>query len=201
MKTAAIAGAIIAASAQADVIDLDPGTPVRSFAEGPGTGRSIYLTANETFRVEGVGILAPLLGRGYEVVIQEGRGVSEQAGPVVASARGEAETGLRWHDLAIDFSFEGGAEYVVTWRPERPDGAWVFTNALVPYFEWGESTSDDVDLGLVTIRDGREGFDAFSHDNVLAPHLRLLLAPTPAPVPGSVVPLGLLGVAAVRRRR
>lgn len=189
--------ALLAGTAHADILSLDPGAPTDYFLENAGTGRSIYLTANDSFSIDAVGIFAPLRHRSFDVVINQGQGVTAPAGGQLAIATGIADAYAGWHDLALDFTFDAGSDYIITWRPTDLSTDWVLDDELMPYYVWGDPAADDVDLGLVTIRDGREGFDAFSYDNTLAPQLRLSTVPAPAAL--SVIALAT--PSAFRRRR
>ncbi len=173
------------------IIDLDPGTGEQLFTGGPGTGRSIYLTADAAFAITSVGLRMSLVEQSFDVVIYLGQGVSAAPGPILASATATAGgIGLAWNDLPIRFTFEAGQDYIVNWRPSSLNSSWVFQPT--PYFNWGNSVFDDVDLGVVTIRDGREGYNASGASNFVAPHMRLafglVAAQKVAPPPGAAEP-------------
>ncbi|MHC4217956.1 MAG: hypothetical protein ACYSU7_05815 [Planctomycetota bacterium] len=190
-----VVAAIPAAPAAADtILDLDPGvTPV--WGSGGSTGRSVYLTANETFTIDTVGLRGDILAGLYDIVIHEGQGVTTAAGSALQMTSGN--TGGRgdvFNDIGIDFTFQAGVDYIVNFRPSDGNGVWVIG---FPYYRWGDTTGDDVDLGLVTIRDGRAGFDSDNWTNTVAPVMRLHVAPAP----GGLAVLALAGVLRPRRRR
>ncbi len=151
-------------------LDLDPAvTPFRS--GGPGTGRSIYLTANELFSIQSMGILGALMNQSFDVVVYEGHGVEAAPGPALAIRSAVRGTGgFEWNDIVIPFVLEAGKDYIVHWRPTTSNTTW--SNDL-EYFNWGNSPTDDVDLDLVVIRDGREGHTSGSFANFVAPHMRV----------------------------
>jgi hypothetical protein len=190
-----VVGAIPAAPATAGTtLDLDPGVST-GWGSGGSTGRSAYLTANETFTIDTVGLRGDILAGSYDIVIHEGHGVASAAGSALRMTSGNTGGGGDvFNDLGIDFTFQAGVDYIVNFRPSDGNGAWVIG---FPYYRWGDTTGDDVDLGLVTIRDGRAGFDSNNWNNTVAPVMRLHVAPAP----GGLAILALAGVLRPRRRR
>lgn len=157
--------------AAADIIDLDPG--VGFFRTGgPGTGRSMYILANEDFSISAVGVLGDLVEQSFDVVIYAGKGEQNPPGAelekVSATAGG---IGFDWNDLEIEFSFDAGEEYLINWRPSSSNNRWAtqleYTNS------WGNPLDDGVDLGPLTILDGRENWNGTSWTNTLAAHMRI----------------------------
>lgn len=195
MTLVSIGLALVAPAAMADIVlDLDPGVGWFQ-AAGPGTGRSIYFTADEDFSIKGFGIFGNLINQSFDVVIYEGNGVDQAAGSQLAIVTSNAGSGIfEWNDMSINFSFAAGSDYIINWRPTDGNSSWV--NQL-EYASWGNSGTDDVDLGIVTIRDGREGFDANSFSNSVVAHHRFLIVPAP----GALALLGVAGLVSRRRRR
>jgi hypothetical protein len=191
-----LSGAAIAASpAAADTtLDLDPGVAM-SFGSGGSNGRSIYLTADETFTIGGVGLRGDIATGAYDVVIYQGQGVTADPGAVLQTAT--AATGGRgdvFNDIGIVFTFETGLDYIVNFRPHDGNTAWATSLA---HYRWGNDPADDVGLDLVTIRDGRAGYAADNWVNTVAPAMRLHVIPAP----GALALLAIAGAAAPRRRR
>jgi hypothetical protein len=155
------------------VADLDPGIAPTS-AGGPGAGRSIYMTADEDLLVSAIGIRGDISAESYDVVVYAGAGVNAAPGAIVAQTSAvRGGNGPDWYDIPVAVKLYGGRDYIIHWRPT--DGAWAAT--LEYYFSWGNDPNDDVDLGPMVIRDGREGFDSESFSNTVAPHMRLRLEP------------------------
>ncbi|MHC4774335.1 MAG: hypothetical protein ACYTBR_03600, partial [Planctomycetota bacterium] len=114
-----LTGAAIATSpAVADTtLELDPGVAM-SFGRGGSNGRSIYLTADETFTIDGVGLRGTIVADSYDIVIYQGRGVTADPGSVLQTAT--ADTGGQgdvFNDIGIVFTFETGLDYIVNFRP------------------------------------------------------------------------------------
>jgi hypothetical protein len=191
-------GLAAAPAAANDFLELNPNVN-KLVTGGPGTGRAIYLLANQDVPLKSVGILGDLFSMSYDVVIYEGLGqgnnsVGAQLAIATATAGG---IGFDWNDINISYTLQAGEEYIINWRPSDGSSSW--TNALCYWTNWGDNgTLDDVNLGAVTIMDGREGFDSGSGtSNVFAPFLRLGIVPGP----GALALLGLAGACANRRRR
>jgi hypothetical protein len=186
---------VLAAPAAGNIIlELDPGIPPFDTG-GEGAGRAIYLTADETFDIKAVGIFGDISPELYDVVIYQGQGVGNPAGAVLQIATAASGgLGFNWNDIGIGFTFQAGQDYIVNWRPN--DGGFNDWATTLRYFQWGNDPNDDVDLGVVTIRDGREGFDAESAGNTVAPFLRLQI-----PSPGALALFCLAGLGTARRRR
>lgn len=155
-------------------VDLHPDIAIQALA-GVGTGRSIYFTADEDFIGTSIGIRGDFGSESHTVVIYQGAGVNSAPGPILAfisAVRGGG--GMAWYDIPIDFVFRGGQDYIVHWRPV--DGAW--DAATLEFFlGWGNSAADDFDMGPLTVRDGREGFNSESFSNTAAPRMRIKVAP------------------------
>jgi hypothetical protein len=186
--------AVAAAPAAADILNLDPGLAERP-GSGGSTGRSIYLTANETFTIRGVGLRGDILADSYDVVIYQGQGAAQAPGPALRMATADTGgLGDAFNDIDIGFTFLAGEDYIVNFRPSDGNGIWAVG---FPHYRWGDTPGDDVDLGLVTIRDGRAGFDADNWVNTVAPVMRL----DTAPAPGTLAVLALAAAARPGRRR
>jgi hypothetical protein len=187
--------AVAAAPAAADLtVDLDPGVAI-TFGSGASDGRSVYLTAQETFTIDSVGLRGDITADSYDIVIHQGQGVTADPGSVLQTATADTGgLGDAFNDLSIDFTFEAGLDYILNFRPS--DGNTVWANSF-GYYRWGNDPSDDVDLGPVMLRDGRAGFDAQRWQNTVAPAMRLHVVPSP----GVLALLAIAGVVLPRRRR
>ena len=153
-------------------LELDPGVDLQSFMGGSGSGRALYLTANEDFSIDTLSWWTNMLESEYEALIYQGQGVFAGLGPVLASGTAVVGgEGLAWYEIPIDFEFEAGSDDVVSWRPAAPFPGWLPNPQ--PFFDWGDPVEDDVLLGPVTIRDGREGFIPETWTNFVAPFFRL----------------------------
>ncbi|MHC4209805.1 MAG: hypothetical protein ACYSWT_08860 [Planctomycetota bacterium] len=187
--------AIATSPAVADTtLELDPGVAM-SFGRGGSNGRSIYLTADETFTIDGVGLRGTIVADSYDIVIYQGRGVTADPGSVLQTAT--ADTGGQgdvFNDIGIVFTFETGLDYIVNFRPHDGNTAWATSLA---HYRWGNDPADDVGLDLVTIRDGRAGFAADNWVNTVAPAMRLHVLPAPS----ALAVLAMAGVVSPRRRR
>jgi hypothetical protein len=187
--------AMAAAPAAADfTLDLDPGVEI-AFGSGASDGRSIYLTAEETFTIEGVGLRGDIVADSYDVVIYEGQGVTADVGSALATVTADTGgLGDAYNDIGIDFTFEADRDYILNFRPSDGNTVWAHSFG---HYRWGDDPEDDVDLDLVTIRDGRVGFDAQRWQNTVVPAMCLYVVPSP----GALVLLALAGAASPRRRR
>ncbi len=186
--------AMAAAPAAADILDLDPGRPPVS-GGGGSTGRSIYLTAEETFTIQGVGLRGDILADSYDIVIYQGQGGTAAPGSALQMAtENTGGRGDAFNDIGIGFTFQAGLDYIVNFRPSDGNGIWAVG---FPHYRWGDAPGDDVDLGLVTIRDGRAGFDADNWVNTVAPVMRLHTVPAP----GALAVLAMAAAVRPRRRR
>jgi hypothetical protein len=175
-------------------LELDPGVAM-SFGRGGSNGRSIYLTADETFTIGAIGLRGDIMAGSYDVVIYQGRGVAADPGSALQTAT--AATGGRgdaFNDVGIVFTFETGLDYIVNFRPHDGNTAWATSLA---HYRWGNDPADDVGLDLVTIRDGRAGFAADNWVNTVAPAMRLHVLPAPS----ALAVLAMAGVVSRRRRR
>jgi len=163
-----------AASAQQQ-LELDPmlGWVVRG---GVGEGRAVYFTAEETFEIRGASFFANMPVATYEVVIYEGAGEFAAPGPILARNAGTlGGIGRTWNDIAIAFTFRQGSDYILSFRGSAP-GTTVATEYERVF--WGDDPGEDLNIGLVTLRDGREGYDAENFSNVAFPRMRVELAPS-----------------------
>jgi hypothetical protein len=176
MKYAAramIAVGIWAAPVLANPLEFDPGLGWVTISGGVGTGRAAYFTADETFSVEGAGFFCNMDAGQYEIIIYQGAGEFAAPGAILNTALVTlGGIGLDWQDGAFEFTFQAGQDYILHFRSATV-GAAVATQ--YQRFFWGDGPGEDKDLGIVTIRDGREGYDALNFTNVAFPRLRLLV--------------------------
>jgi MYXO-CTERM domain-containing protein len=186
----------------ATVLDLSPNSDGFSWdTEADGTvvfeARSIYLRANETFTIDQLSWFGGVVANSYEFVISAGLGEENGSiGAVLASASASLPAGAGPQSIDIDFTFQSGAEYVINFRPVSE--AYGFGGPYgFHYSGWGNG-SEEADLGLVTLLDGREGFNSDSAGNSWTTHFAMNVVPEP-----SSSLLGLVGLCGIvlRRRR
>lgn len=210
MNQTAISRALLIAAAAlglqsagaATVLDLTPTTDGFSWStEANGSvvfeARSIYLRANETFTIDQLSWFGGVTARDYEFVISAGLGEeNESIGAVLASSAASLPAGVGPQSIDIDFTFQSGSEYVINFRPVSESYGWGGPYGF-HYSSWGEG-SEESDLGLVTLLDGREGFDAEASYNSWTTHFAMNVVPEP-----SSSLLGLVGLCGIvlRRRR
>jgi hypothetical protein len=163
----------LAAPCAAFDLELDPGLGW-SILSGVGQGRSVYFSANETFMIQGAGFSANMIAGDYEVIIYQGDGEQAPAGPVLHSVQVPlGGIGLAWQDAAISFQFIAGQDYILHFRHSVP-GTTVASEYQRASVFWGNSPLEFRDLGVVTIRDGREGYTSQNPSNAAFPRMRLL---------------------------
>jgi hypothetical protein len=107
----------------------------------------------------------------YEVILYQGAGEFALAGPILARGIGPlGGIGMNWQELPIAFDLQAGQEYLISFRHSVPG-----TQVATTYqrFFWGDQPGQDLDLGVVTIMDGREGYDATNWTNVAFPRTRI----------------------------
>lgn len=184
--------ALFSSPVKAEILDI---TPVGESWIGCGTcstrdGRSIYFLANETFSTERVSWYGNISSGSYDVVIYEGVGETQPVGSQLAIETAVFPGGvLGFNHIDIDFTFNGGSEYVVNFR--RTDGGSSFSSNF-QYMIWGEG-SESSDLGLLTLLDGRSDFSAEQYENAWITHFQFGAgAPTPTFTVGGTVS-GLTG--------
>jgi hypothetical protein len=173
--TLAVGGmvAFAGADAAAQTLELDPGLGW-SVLSGVGLGRSVYFTADEAFSITGAGFRADMAAGLYDVIIYRGLGETAPAGPIIHQVQAQlGGIGLGWQDAAIAFHFDAGADYILHFRHSVP-GTSVATQYERGSTFWGNSPAEFLDLGIVTIHDGREGYNSENANNAAFPRMRLL---------------------------
>jgi hypothetical protein len=138
---------------------------------GVGEGRAVYFTAEETFEIRQASFFANMPTAFYEVVIYEGAGEFAAPGPMLARNGGNfGGLGRTWNDIPVSFTFRAGMDYILSFRGADPN------TAVATEYErvfWGDDPGEDLNIGLVTLRDGREGYDAENFSNVAFPRMRV----------------------------
>ena len=174
LRAGGVAAACLAASgAFGQILDLDPGVGWVTRG-GVGTGRSVYITANEDFDITGAGFMCDMPADRYEVIIFEGAGEFVLPGPILASTTVSlGGIGENWQDADLSYSFTAGADYILHFRSATP-GAAVATSYQRGASWWGDGPGEDLNIGVLTLRDGREGYDAQNWSNLAFPRMRLL---------------------------
>jgi hypothetical protein len=174
---------------------------------GWGDGRSDYFRAEEDFGVSEIGYWGGVPSGEYTVEIMEGVGETSLAGSVLASVT------INWPGSSpgyipfpIEFNFAAGNEYIVNFR--RADNQ-VIGTITWHYVSFGNG-AEESDIGILTLLDGREGYDANNYSNSVIPRFSFTIgdftsiAPEPVPVntPAFLLLMVLLlGFTALRYRR
>ena len=170
--TAAGLAACLAAAAHGQVFEFDPGLGWAS-PSGVGTGRSVYFTADEAFTISSAGMMCTMTPGEYQCVIYAGAGEFAPPGALLASANANVGTGtMQFNDIPINFSFQAGQDYILHFRSTTVGGT--LATAYQRVF-WGDGGGEDKDIGIVTLRDGREGYDAQNYTNVAFPRMQVTL--------------------------
>lgn len=197
------------ASAQV-LLELLPGGQSWSYStiSGPtwGMGRSTYFNADENFSVSKIEYYGGFSAASYSVDIFAGAGVSADAGALLETVSINWPGGAAGYiPFTIQYDFVAGNEYIISFR--RTDNERPTQDVEYSWVGWGPSSSD---IGVLTLLDGREGYDANSYINSHLPNFRLTLGNVvveplvPVPVNSSVMLMLLtllLGIAAFRYGR
>ncbi|MCA9279871.1 MAG: hypothetical protein H6815_05425 [Phycisphaeraceae bacterium] len=157
------------ASAQT-TLEFDPMQGWAS-AGGVGGGRAAYFTCDETITLTGAGFYCDMNPGLYEVQIYQGAGEFAAPGPLLHSVTVSlGGIGQTWQDAAISYTLNAGQDYLLHFRSADPNLS--VANSYQRFF-WGDDPGEDLDLGVVTIRDGRAGYDASNYSNVAFPRMRI----------------------------
>ncbi|MCG8547570.1 MAG: hypothetical protein MJE12_25510, partial [Alphaproteobacteria bacterium] len=147
-------------------------------------GRGIYIRADEDVTVDSIGWFGNLSQSGsYEIAIFSGQGEFAALGALqtVGATNFVAGGGSPvWNDIALGFTFESGMEYYVNFR--RTDGGSNFSDSF-HFINWGNLISQDSDIGLFALLDGRHGFAPVLNNNAWFTHFRMNVIEGPSPVP------------------
>ena len=170
ITTFAILLAGMAVPATADTLEFDPMLGWIT-AGGVGQGRSAYFRCNEAISLTHAAFMCDMPAGSYDVIIYQGAGEFALPGPILTRAVGQlGGIGMNWQEMPITFDLEPGQEYILHFRSSTP-GAQVATT--YERFFWGDQPGQDLNLGVVTIMDGREGYDAGNWSNVAFPRMRI----------------------------
>jgi len=164
---------------------------------GPGTGRAVGLEAVSNFNISSIGIYGSLVSQSFDVQIYSSTNGNQANSLLASSTATVGGTGVGWHDIGINFSFNVGDFYVLNWQPTTSNSSW----GTPQYYH--DSDLPITLAGLVTLINGVEGFNAASFGNFLHPSLRINTGGTgEVPIPAAVFMFApaLLGFLGLRRR-
>jgi hypothetical protein len=184
-------------AASATTLDLTPtGESWLNTTGNIGTGRSVYLEANDTFPIDSISFYGDLVTASYDAVIWAGAGETSAPGAELkVGTAALTNAGLGFYTVPISYTFTAGQEYIV--GIQRTDGTGSFATSY-DYMSWGNGTEQS-NIGLVTLLDGREGLDAVRDNNSWLTHFQMNVVPEPSTV--LLLGAGLVGLAARGRRR
>lgn len=191
---------IASAPASASVIELfNPSASTTVLNGGPGRG--ILFNTSQSFSITSIGIHGNLVDKAYDVLIYSGS--TGGAGNIVASTTNTNAVvqsdgnGTNWNDLAINYTFASGQDYIVVWRPNDGVGdSWVVDDQLTTWRLSPTSSSDDYAVTGFTMTSGRSNTDG-QDGNHYAPRMRFNAIPEPATLGMLAIGAGLL---TLRRR-
>ncbi len=208
----AVAGLAWTFSAPANAVVLDLGHPSLAAASDTAIGsndRGVVFDVISDFSITSTGIrFDPLQGGAtgvsvdiYEMSLTGGVG-SRNGGALATAVASVTDTGMAFYDIAIDFDFDAGTRYNVTFSTLGPNNWGSGINNLEFYLFDFPDTPYQVG-GALNVLDGNSGT---GFPNSVMPHVRFdaEVSPTAVAEPATMALFGLglmgLGLAAHRRR-
>jgi hypothetical protein len=111
----------------------------------------------------------------YQCIVYQGQGEFAPPGPITSAAVSSAGgIGMAFNDIPMNYTFQAGHDYIIGFRSATIGGTLATTYQRV---FWGDGAGEDKDIGIVTLRDGREGYDAQNASNIAFPRIRVTVAP------------------------